>query len=231
MFQIQLLCRRCTIYSISNCQILLCAFISKNHQLKMWKWYCDNPYLAKWINHSWGCGSVAHQSMLAVVIRGEFEYWQKNHCLSVHYFLGGNVNVISKEERLDNVALVGWMEESTTLPSLLDNMKRPVGDDDDAPVVPTSILLPSASMETFLKRTHLHDQTKFHLPSSVAYLLPPHTTCTFLWNTPLPHASHHLHHHSQQTAKKERRREKYGERYYERERVNRRYRSLGYWIR
>ena len=25
-------------------------------------------------------------------------------------FLGRNVNVVSKEERLDNVALVGWME-------------------------------------------------------------------------------------------------------------------------
>ena len=88
--------------------------------------------------------------MLAVVIRGEFEYWQKNHCLSVHYFLGGNVNVISKEERLDNVALVGWMEESTALPSLLNNTKRPVGYKTAAPVVPTSALLILASVETFI---------------------------------------------------------------------------------
>ena len=78
--------------------------------------------------------------------------------------LGGNVNVVSKDERLDNVAVVGWMEEFTTLPSLLKYMKRNVGDDAAVPVVPTSAILPPASMETFLKQTHLHDQTNFHLP-------------------------------------------------------------------
>ena len=149
MLQIQRHHQRYTIYSISICQILLCAFIPKNLQLKnadgsviiriqkmerprlrMWE-RCSSPY-------------ACHSEYISS------DNGEKNVVCRSIAFLGENVNIVSKEERLDNVVLVGWMEESTTLLSLFNNTKRPVGDDAAAHVILTSALLPLASVEAFI---------------------------------------------------------------------------------